>query len=46
MQEGDTIGALESRLKMFDMYNEYTGKGIICMSPVELMKSTGMMYDG
>lgn len=27
MKEGDTVGALESRLKMFDKYNEYTGKG-------------------
>jgi len=28
-QKGDAIGALEIRLKMFDKYNEYTGKGII-----------------
>jgi hypothetical protein len=27
VKEGDTVGALESRLKMFDKYNEYTGKG-------------------
>lgn len=26
-KEGDNIGALEVRLRMFDKYNEYTGKG-------------------
>lgn len=33
IKEGDTIGALELRLKMFDKYNEYSGNGNYFQTP-------------
>ena len=45
-QKGDTIGALEARLDMFDLYNKYTGKGTSRATCSELMmKSIGMTFD-
>jgi hypothetical protein len=32
-KKGDVIGALQARLDMFDLFNEYTGKGTLFIAP-------------
>jgi hypothetical protein len=32
-KKGDVIGALQARLDMFDLFNEYTGRGILFIVP-------------